>query len=393
MHTPRNQIAGKMENATGNTSEKSPPYKPENREHLNSEPLPDWIEAEAIFSWGWEFHWISFVVLFLGLAFYSTVRLVTTSRKTRLREKVSRNVAYAVHSLIIVLGITRALALVLFPYEVTTNVTNADIVIPLYVHRIIFGLGFPCFMAAFALIQITFTVSIKTTPLTHSKLRKVRFLVLLIVGHFSVVIIADVITALVENTSALFMVCTAYLLFMTLFTGIRITKSGCKIVRESKGHSVVIDSMGSTNTIQAPSCVSYHVRRASFNSKAVRKVFLITALTIFFCFALFALKIYDLVQVIEFTFVPGKNKPLAPWPWFIHETLFRLTEFSLACTVLYAVSPLKSRKKSIFGCFRRCCKTGKNETDLENEIPRPRTATNEMVISNPLSRPSSNLRL
>ena len=366
---------------------------PVNERLLNSEPLPDWIEAKAVFKWGWELHWITFVVLFLGLAVYSTARLIGTSRRTKIRGKVSRNVAYAVHSLIIVLGITRALALVIFPYEITTNVTNTDIVIPPYVHRIIFGLGFPCFMAAFALIQITFTESVKTAPLTQSKLRKVRFLVLLIVGHFSVVIIADVITAFVENTSALFMVCTAYLLFMTLFTGIRITRSGCKVVRETTGPAVATDIAGSTNTIQAPTCIPYRVRRASYNSRAVRKVFVITALTILFCVALFALKIYDLVQVIEFTFVPGKNKPLAPWPWFIHETLFRLTEFSLACTVLYAVSPHKSRqKKSIFSCLCSC-KTSKNETDTENDISRSRTATNEMVISSPISNPVDNSRL
>lgn len=380
-----------MVNTTGNVSEASPPDQTAgNRKVLNSEPVPDWEEAKAVFKWGWELHWISFVALFIGLALYSTVRLIAISRKRRLREKVSRNVAYAVHSLVIVLGITRALALVLFPYEMTTNVNNADIVIPLYVHRIVFGLGFPCFMAAFALIQITFTASVKTTPLTYSKLRKVRFLVLVIVGHFSVVIIADVITAVVENTSALYMVCTAYLLSMTLFTGIRITRSGCKVVRESNEHGVVIARVGSSN-VQTPSCIPRRIKRASFNSKAVRKVFIITALTIFFCFALFALKIYDLVEVIEFTFVLGKNKTLAPWPWFIHETLFRVTEFALACTVLYAVSPSKPREKCVFACC--FCRAGKSEISEVNEAPRPRTATNEMVLSSPPPNPAHNTYL
>ena len=367
-----------MTNTTVNASEAIPPAQAQrDRKVLNSEPVPDWNEAKAVFKWGWELHWITFVLLFLGLALYSTARLIAASRKRRLREKVSRNVSYAVHSLIIVLGITRALALVLFPYEMTTNINDADVAIPLYAHRIVFGLGFPCFMAAFALIQITFTASVKTTPLTCSKLRKVRFLVLVIVGHFSVVIIADVITALVENTSALYMVCTAYLLSMTLFTGIRITKTGCKVVLESKEHRAAIAKLGARNA-RMPS-----VKRSSFNSKAVRKVFIITALTIFFCVALFALKIYDLVEVIEFTFVLGKNKKLAPWPWFIHETLFRLTEFGLACTVLYAVSPFKQRKKCV---FTLCCfKVDKVEISEGNETPRPRTGTNEMVLASPPS--------
>lgn len=371
-----------MTNTTGNISVVSLADQQEsNMKLLNTEPIPDWREAKAAFKWGWEVHWLSFVLLFLGLAVFSTGRLIAASRKKRLREKVSRNVSYAVHSLIIVLGITRALALVLFPYEVTTNINNADIVIPLYVHRIVFGLGFPCFMAAFALIQITFTASVKTTPLTYSKLRRVRFLVLLIVGHFSVVIIADVVTALVENTSALYMVCTVYLLSMTLFTGIKITKSGCKVVRESKEHRVVIERVSSTNP-QTPPRVAHRVKRASFNSKAVRKVFVITALTILFCIALFALKIYDLIEVIEFTFVLGKTGTLAPWPWFIHETLFRLTEFGLACTVLYAVSPFKTRQTNVFGCCR-CCETNKEEVSEANETSRARTGTNEMVISSP----------
>ena len=378
-----------MANTTANNSEVILVDQPlRNNKPLNSEPVPDWIEAKAVFKWGWEVHWISFVVLFLGLALYSTARLIAASRKRRLRKKVSRNVSYAVHSLVIVLGITRALALILFPYEMTTNINNADIVIPLYVHRIVFGLGFPCFMAAFALIQITFTASVKTTPLTYSKLRKVRFLVLVILGHFSIVIIADVVTAVVENTSALYMVCTAYLLSMTLFTGIRITKTGFKVVHESTEHRAVIERIGSRNA-QTPSCIPHRINRSSFNSKAVRKVFIITSLTIFFCIALFALKIYDLVEVIQFTFVWGKNKTLAPWPWFIHETLFRLTEFALACTVLYAVSPFKPREKSMFSCCR-CCKTGKNEVC---DTPRPRAGTNEMVLSSPPPNPANNTRL
>lgn len=380
-----------MINTTANNSEVILGDQPAGRKKpLNSEPVPDWIEAQAVFKWGWEVHWISFVVLFLGLAAYSTVCLIAASRKRGLREKVSRNVSYAVHSLIIVLGITRALALIVFPYEMTTNINNVDIVIPLYVHRIVFGLGFPCFMAAFALIQITFTASVKTTPLTYSKLRKVRFLVLVIVGHFSVVIIADVVTAVVENTSALYMVCTAYLLAMTLFTAIRITRTGCKVVRESTEHRAVIGRLGSRNA-QAPSCIPRRIKRSSFNSKAVRKVFIITSLTIFFCIALFALKIYDLVEVIQFTFVWEKNTTLAPWPWFIHETLFRLTEFALACTVLYAVSPLKTLEKSMFS-FCRCFKTSKNE--VSDTPPRPRTGTNEMVLSSPpLPNPADNTRL
>lgn len=371
-------------NATGNISEINPSVGPgRKRELLNSEPIPDWEEAKAEFKWAWGLHWILFVVLFLGLALYSIVRLIAASKRRQLREKVSRNVSYAVHSLVIVLGITRALALVLFPYEVTTNVNNADIVIPLYVHRIVFGLGFPCFMAAFALIQITFTASVKTAPLTYSKLRRIRFLVLVIVGHFSVVIIADVVTALVESTSALFMVCTAYLLSMTLFTGIRITKSGYKVIRENNAHKKTMENYAPATTYNTPR----RLQRASFNARAVRKVFIITALTIFFCVALFALKIYDLIEVIEFHFVLGGNKKLAPWPWLIHETLFRLTEFSLGCTVLYAISPFKPRRKRekcVFACcLCCCCKAGKGEISAGQEEVRPRTGTNQMTSSSP----------
>lgn len=363
-----------MVNATGNISDINPAGSGRNRELLNSEPVPNWEEAKAVFKWGWELHWISFVVLFLGLALYSTIKLIETSKRRRLREKVSRNVSYAVHSLVIVLGVTRALALVLFPYEITTNVNNADIVIPLYVHRIIFGLGFPCFMAAFALIQITFTASVKTTPLTYSKLRNIRFLVLVIVGHFSVVIIADIVTALVASTSALYMVCTAYLLSMTLFTGVRITKSGYQVVRKNNEHKRATE-----NYAPASSYTPRRLQRASFNAKAVRKVFIITALTIFFCIALFALKIYDLVEVIEYHFILGKN--IAPWPWFIHETLFRLTEFGLALTVLYAVSPIKPPKKCFSGCGWCCCKAGKGQISEGKDEARPRTGTNQMTSS------------
>ena len=327
-------------------------------------------------------------MLFLGLAVYSTAKLVAASKRRQVREKVSRNVSYAVHSLLIVLGITRALALVLFPYEVTTNLNEADIVIPLYVHRIIFGLGFPCFMAAFALIQITFTASVKTTPLTYSKLRRIRFLVLVIIGHFSVVIVADVVTALVESTSALYMVCTAYLLSMTLFTGIRITKTGWKVVRENREHGATMPSSMTASTMSIGT--AHRMRQASFNRRAVRKVFTITTLTVFFCIALFALKIYDLVEVIEYVYVYNKDKELAPWPWFIHETLFRLTEFGLACTVIYAVSPLKPPKKCLLGCSWCCFESGTDEITASRGEYRERTGTNQMTSLGPPTETAGN---
>ena len=378
----RNNFDMMVNNTTGNMSDVKPAGSGRKREPLNSEPVPNWQEAKEIFKWAWEFHWISFVVLFLGIALYSTVMLIEASKRRRQREKVSRNVSYAVHSLVIVLGITRALALVLFPYEITTNVNNADIVIPLYVHRIVFGLGFPCFMAAFALIQITFTASIKTTPLTYSKLRNIRFLVLVIVGHFSVVIVADIVTALVESTSALYMICTAYLLSMTLFTGVRITRSGCKVVRENNRHKRAME-----NYVASSTYTPRRRQRASFNTKAVRKVFTITALTIFFCIALFALKIYDLVEVIEYHFV--RERTVEPWPWFIHETLFRLTEFALALTVLYAVSPVKPHKKCLSGSRWCCCMARTVQISAGNEEGRPRSGTNQMTSSSPTPEPVS----
>ena len=309
----------------------------------NAEPLPDWEEAKAVLSWAWGVHWITFVVLFSALAVCAAVRLLTT-RKIR-REKVSRNVSFAVHSLIIVLGISRTLALTLFPYEMTTNVKHADQEIPLYAHRLFFGLGFPCFTAAFALIQITFTESVKTMPLTHSKLRKVRFLILVIAGHFSVVIVASIVTALVTHTAGLYVLCSAYLLCMTLFTATRTSYSGLTIVRESSQSKHVIENLN----VRHGSLPRGHPKSGYFSSKAVRKVFIITALTTVFCTALLILEIYDLVEVIRFLL--GETKQLKPWPWYTVETLFRLTEVGLACTVLYAVSPYKpAKKKGTIGC-------------------------------------------
>ena len=89
-------------------------------------------------------------------------------------------------------------------------------------------------------------------------------------------------------------------------------------------------------------------------------------------------------------YVYNKDKELAPWPWFIHETLFRLTEFGLACTVIYAVSPLRPPKKCLLGCSWCCFESGTDEITASRGEYRERTGTNQMTSLGPPTETAGN---
>ena len=290
----------------------------------NSEPAPEWDKARLTWRWGWELHWISFAALFVALAAFSLVKLI---RSTRLdRPRVARNLSVAVHLLILTLGLTRTLFLCLYPYELKRNAPG----VPLTLARLLFGLGFPCLTSAFALIQIAFSESLKSSRVAYSKLGNVKFLLAVIGVHFGIVVVVDVITNFLEDTSFLYLLCIVYFLLMTLLTGLRIVYSGTKVILTSKRHREAIKEL---NLKQS------HVRveEEAAAPKANTKVLVITVSTALCCFLLLSLELYALVDSVRHLMSAGGHQP-EPWPWYFFQSFFRLAELALACVVLYTVS-------------------------------------------------------
>ena len=295
----------------------------------NSEPVPNLEEAKVAWRWAWDLHWITFTALFVLLAVCSFIALVKSTRIKK--QKVARNLSYAVYLLLVTLGVTRALFLSLFPYELQANINT-----PPAITRLLFGVGFPCLTAAFALIQISFTESTKSSQIAYSKVGKIKFLILVVAVHFGIVVLVDIITTLVMKRSFLYVLCIIYFLLMTLITGIRITYSGIKVVLEGNENRNVIQAL----TLKH----SYGRGLNSSSLRATRKVLTITITTALCCLFLASVQLYALADVIKYLMDPDAPKP-SPWAWYTFQTFFRLIELAMAGVVLY--TPF-----TILGCYQ-----------------------------------------
>ncbi|EDO47807.1 predicted protein [Nematostella vectensis] len=303
------------------------------RTEIISNPLePQWGTANTAWKWGWEFHIALFCFSFLVLTIYS---LCGIYRSRNRRETVARNLSYVIHALIALLGITRLLTLALFPYEFKSPIVKRPM--PVAAARLVFGIGFPCITASFALVQFSFTDSLKGM-LSASKLRNLTFLVLVIAMHFAIVLIADIISTNVSNTTAVLCVVTkSYFLLMALVTMIRILMSGLQVLHRARRTSHALKKLNSRYkcTVLSPR----GKRKGDPDTdvdKVLFKVRMVIILTCVFCSALIGVQVFSLIELDKV--LAGKTGALAPWPWYVYQTIFRLAELGLAGTVLYAIS-------------------------------------------------------
>jgi hypothetical protein len=299
-----------------------------------------WITQTSTWREAWMFHVIFFSLLFSLLAIYAVYGVVRSQVR---KEKVIRIIAYIVHVLIGVLGLTRLLTLSVFSSEITaTSVRNRLAVLS----RIIFGIGFPCITAAFALVQISFTEALKG-KLSESKLGNFTFIGLVISFHFLIVLVVDTLTTIVSSLVVLFFATKFYFLIMTSVTMVMILYSGCRVLSEVTEHQRALSDMSQHYgaTISRERSESNAERDMK---KSLRKVRIILFLTSIFCSIICAMEVYSIAELAEL--LAGKDGALAPWSWYIYQTSFRLAELGMAATILYTMAPQdQSENKSNFG--------------------------------------------
>lgn len=159
--------------------------------------------------------------------------------------------------------------------------------------------------------------------------------------------------------------------------GICIIKIGWKVVCENREYGVIMLSFMMVLIMFIG--IVYCMCQVLFNRRVVCKVFIIIILIVFFCIVLFVLKIYDLVEVIEYVYVYNKDKELVFWLWFIYEILFCLMEFGLVCIVIYVVLFFRFFKKCLFGCSWCCFELGMDEIIVSRGEYWERIGINQMI--------------
>ncbi len=330
----------------------------------NAEPVPEWPAAKEEWQGAWELHYIGFGVLFLLLAVWSILALIR-ARHTPLL--VTRRFCYAINCLLIVFGITRALALFLYPYELVDNAGGTPVVL----QRLLFGIGFPCLIAGFTLIHYAFLEAAKVTFFKR-RIQSLRFILGVISVHVVLVLVAEVVTSYVKDISVLVIICMLYFVVCALTVSASVFYSGFHVMHESKTHRRTLKRI-SVRTTGKTSSKTYGNRESNTN-----KVARVTIVTAFLGVACAAIQIYAMAEVFK---VRSKGPTIPkPWPWWTYVTLFRLIELGLAATMAYTVSQPKkgnTRIHEFIGCS--VAQRNRGETFSDSGL----TVTNDSVPKSP----------
>jgi len=158
-----------------------------------AEPGPDWQEAKKLWGIAWDIHWIGLGAAFSVLAIASVVALVRSGKRRGFGRKPF---VIVINSLLLVLGVTRALYLFADPYESRQN----GLKIPTWLARLLYNIAFPCLISAFCLIFLIF-LRVAKIQLAPKRLQKAGFLIGIIFLHFTIVLVAEIIGVIKPDTA------------------------------------------------------------------------------------------------------------------------------------------------------------------------------------------------
>lgn len=271
-----------------------------------SEPVPDWKEARELWGIAWEFHWIGFGLAFSALAITSSIALVRANKKKRFGRKPY---VIAINSLLLILGVTRALYLLIDPYESKQN----GIKMPKWFAQFLFNVAFPCLTSSFGLIFLVF-LRVAKLQLVSERLKNARYLVGIILFHFAIVLVADIAAAIdYSNVHILFIICQLFFIIWGLLLSATFIYSGLKVIYRAKNVEKQLETQRAANT---------------------SKVAKVTIGTSCLGVAISVLQLYSLVDVYRF-YSDFADPP--PWSWWSFQTCSRLLEVAMACTIAYSV--------------------------------------------------------
>ena len=281
-----------------------------------AEPGPDWPVAKKIWGLAWDLHWIGFGILFGLLAIHSFIALVLVNHRKGFCRKP---LFMAINSLLFVVGATRAVYLMLDPYESGENGVKD----PKWLTLLLFGIAYPCLTSSFCLIHLAF-LEVTKLRVGPSRMQDVKFLAAVIVVHFIIVFTAETTSSIKPELNALLIVCQSFFILWGLLLSGSFIYSGCKVINHvNKVHNQL-------NTIEK----NEHLRRKPKQKSCTTKVAKITLVTSFLGIAVCGLHFYSMIGVYG---MYSKVVNPSPWPWLAFQSCFRLVEFIMACTIAYSV--------------------------------------------------------
>lgn len=285
-----------------------------------AEPGPDWPVAKQKWGLAWEIHWIGLGLLFALLALWSMVGLVLARYKTSFARKP---LFVAITILLVIIGVTRALYLLIDPYESGENGVTS---LPRYVTALLLGLTYPCLTSSFCLIHLAF-LEVTKLQLPSRRLQKPSFVASVIAIHFIVVLGAETTTSIIPTVNWLLIVCQSFFITWGLLLSASFLYSGGKLLHQSRkvrrrlGH--FRSSGGASQTGES--------QRPHNSTTKVARITIATSVLGLLCCALQTYSLFGVYGLYSTVVHPE------PWSWWVFQTCFRLMELAMACTIAYSV--------------------------------------------------------
>lgn len=274
------------------------------------EPVPDWKVAKDLWGIAWDIHWISIGVAFALFAVSSIISLLHSSKKKLGRKPY----VIAINILLLVLGVNRAVYLLLDPY-------GSRQILPRWFAGLIFNLSFPCLTSAFCLIFYVF-LGLAKFKLISKRLQNARLITALILLHFIVVLAAVACVIFVPKIAVeVYIFCHLFFMVWGLILSASFIYCGLKVIRKVKTLARQLQHQGQSS---------------------VSKVAKVTLVTSCLGLACSILHVYSLF--VLYRFFRGNEERPEPWMWWIFQTCFRWIEIAMACTISYCIMQPSKRR-------------------------------------------------
>lgn len=303
------------------------------------EPLPNWDQAKETWQWAWDLHWAGLGSLFALLALYALWSLFDLAARKHRRKPL---LAMAISSLLLMFGSSRAAFLFINPYE-SKECFLPTSSCPVMLTRTLFGIALPCITASFFLVHLAF-LQLSKLKLYPEKLQSVKFVSCVIAFHFALTLVTEILVSLYADWMEFSIVCETFFMLLSLILSVSFIYSGRIILKSVHESRLSVRRFGNLNN------------SGDSPPPNVAKLVKITYITVFLGFSSVGLQLYSIFVVhnmysSESTIIPK------PWPWLIFQSLFRLVDLGLGCTMAY-VNPRQAscRMRSRTKIFLKHCK-------------------------------------
>ncbi|XP_064606717.1 uncharacterized protein LOC135471417 [Liolophura sinensis] len=308
-----------------------------------AEPVPNFEEAKKVWKEAWPIHIYSMGTAFSLLAVFSLISII---RLWRIKHLFSQKYFISLNLLMFLMGVIRGVYLLVDGY-------NSRQIFSRVLDYFLLSTGFPCLTSAFSILFFALLQATRM-QLVGPKVQKIQVLIAIIVCHFGISIITDVVVGYFYGARIMLFLCELISVLWGLFLVIgycyifrRLYAAALKRQRVMERLSNVRSSRspGVNGTSQNISDRKPSRTDSSVTVKPSQKYTLSLAVKVTLGTAILGLVYIGLEMFGMFgVFGVFSQKVPEPWPWWGFEFGLRLVELFMCVTMSYiGTQPFRPR--------------------------------------------------